>query len=38
VKPLPIVSEETTKLNDECGNTIVLGKLFIWAMYRDQRK
>jgi hypothetical protein len=26
------------KINDECGEMIVAGKLFIWAMYRDQRK
>jgi hypothetical protein len=24
--------------NDECGKTIVVGRLFIWALYRDQRK
>jgi hypothetical protein len=24
------------KINDECGKTIVAGKLFIWETYRDQ--
>jgi hypothetical protein len=37
VKPLFIVSEGTAKVNDEWGKTIVAAKLFIWAMYRDQR-
>jgi hypothetical protein len=26
------------EINNECGKTIVVGKLFIWAMYRGQRK
>jgi hypothetical protein len=38
VKPLSIVSKGTMKNDDECGKTIVAGKIFILAMYRDQRK
>jgi hypothetical protein len=37
VKPVSIISGGTPKINDECRKTIVVGKLFIWAMYRDQR-
>jgi hypothetical protein len=25
------------KMNNECRKTIVVGKLFIWVIYRDQR-
>jgi hypothetical protein len=38
VKPLSVVSEGTVKINDECGKMIIVGKLFIWSMYRDESK
>jgi hypothetical protein len=38
VKSLSILSEGTTKINDECGKTIVVGKFFTCVIYRDQRK
>jgi hypothetical protein len=30
--------KEPQKINDECEKTIVAGKLFMWVMYRDQKK
>jgi hypothetical protein len=38
VKPLSIVSEGTARIHDECGKAIVVGKFFMWTMYREQRK
>jgi hypothetical protein len=37
VKPLYVL-KGLRKINDRCGNMKVEGKLFIWVMYRDQRK
>jgi hypothetical protein len=34
----PLFLKGPRKINDECRKTKVAGKLFIWEMYRDQRK